>query len=187
MAKIICNGIPKHGTHALLKAVELLGVPVAWGEFPGATLEHRIYDGVPVDGKHIFIIRNPKDAFISWMRHHSIALTEGMILSRLQNMQIDFEGTYFNYCNCFTGWLNDDATLVVRLDELKSDGGATIDRIADYLDVPRQADAFANLPGHTVTWNPISSDHAKYWTDRIEQVWQATRCNELSKALGYDC
>ena len=182
---IICNGIPKHGTHALLKAVELLGVPVAWGSFPGAVLEHRIYDGVPVDGKHIFIIRNPKDAFISWMRHHSMPLIEGMIISRLQNMQQDFNGAYFNYCNCFTGWLNDKNTLVIRLEDLISDNGKTIKRIAEYLKVPYQKDAFINLPGHTVTWNPERSDHTKYWTNRIEKVWEDTRCNELSEALGY--
>jgi len=196
---IICNGIQKHGTHALLKAVELLGVPVRYNDYPGAELWHLKYGDLPIReretgqsmkgdlpdyAKHIFIVRNPKDAFISWMRDRTHAISTGMLMSKLRTFE---DCTYVEHCEPYLAWLNHPGTLVVRYEELISDGGASIKKIADYLDVPFLEDAFPNLPGHTLTWTNEHSDYKTLsaWTSMVDQVWAEIGGNELSGRLGY--
>ncbi len=82
---IICNGIPKSGGHLLVKCVELLGVPwkqaaldgtdprgecCVWGHWTRNTEDN---DYPMPDGKHILIIRHPRNTliynFILWVEH----------------------------------------------------------------------------------------------------------------------
>lgn len=198
---IVCNGVPKNGTHALLKAVELLGVPVRWRNIQGAELHHLPHGQLPyahkrtgefmrgelsADDRLIHIIRNPKNAFISWMRMQGLPLTTGMIMARLQNHEES--GSYIQSYEPFHGWLTDPHALVVRYEELISDNGETIKKIAEYLGVKYQEDAFENLPGHTMTWNPQHSDYKTLdaWNEDVEAIWQKLGGNELSERLGYD-
>ena len=187
---IIVNGIEKHGTHALLKTVELLGMPVRCSvASEGAEhchLQHtRKLAKKNRHNKHLFIIRNPKNAFISYLRDRNLPLQSGMMASRIQ--VIDEKQTYYQMCKPFLGWLNEQSVHVVRLEDLVSDGGKTIDGIADYLGVPHQPEAFENLPGHTVTWNPIPSDYKKLksWNEFVQAAWEKHGGLELEKALGY--
>lgn len=182
---ILINGIPKHGTHALLKAVELLGVPVKYGNHPGAELVHMINEGEPVESKHIFIVRHPKNAFISWMRHYNLPLTSGMLQSRLQNMQ-EPEGNYLDFCQKFLDWMVCPDTLVIKFEDLISDQ-ATITKITKYLDVPDQPDVIQNLPGHTLTWTGQLSNHETLdaWDDGVETVWKNIGGEYLMETLGY--
>ena len=184
---IVVNGIPKHGTHALLKAVELLGVPVSWRGSPGAILDHVGIDRKDevADWKHLFILRNPKDAFISWMRWKNLPLTSGFIQSRLQNLQ-DPEGNYLEFCLPYLDWVMEDSVHVVRYEDLISEQD-TIDAIADYLEVPRRNDVLQNLPGHTRTWNPEHSNHKTLsaWDNGVEQVWRGIGGEYLMETLKY--
>ena len=56
---ILVNSIPKSGTHALARTVELLGCPCEWG--------HRQW-GEEVPERHLLIVRHPKNVVISWLR-----------------------------------------------------------------------------------------------------------------------
>ena len=181
---IICNGIRKHGTHALLKAVELLGQPLQYKEQSGAVLRHDVYGDLPTSTKHLFIKRNPKNAFISLMRSYNLPLTSGMIRSKLLSFE---DETYVDHCTPYLGWLDDPDTLVVKFEDLTTDSGASIDAIADHLGVSRQADAFANLFGHTVTWTGEFSDYEALaaWDAEVDAVWADMGGQALEMALDY--
>tara|TARA_R110000744_G_scaffold61874_1_gene127873 strand:+ start:1689 stop:2249 length:561 start_codon:yes stop_codon:yes gene_type:complete len=182
---IICNGIQKHGTHALLKAVELLGQPIEFEGMEGAVLAHNEYGSIPVNTKHLFIIRNPKNAFISLMRMHNIPLTTGMLMAKLQS----YDGeNYVDHCKPYLDWLDDADTLVINFDDMVSDQGQTVmDSIADHLGVARQSDAKANLLGHTETWTGTLSNNETLdaWNDEVEAVWLSIGGLALEQRLGY--
>lgn len=177
---IYANGIPKHGTHALLKAVELLGVPVR-GRLSdaGAQLGHWPALDLAADDKHILIIRQPRNSLISWLRYGGLSVTQGLLSANMQDQ--------INACREYLHWLDDPRTLIVRLEALVSDGGATVQAIADYLGVPARPDAYSNIYGHTRTWSGQHSDWVTCaeWTPDVEAAWQAKGGGELAEAIGY--
>ncbi len=59
--KVIANGFPKCGNHALVKALELLGIP--------ADVNHLSFaEGIPAGARHILIVRDPRNVVLRW-RH----------------------------------------------------------------------------------------------------------------------
>ena len=59
---VVCNGFPKTGTHALQRAVRLLGCKdTRQGHFPF----HVVH---VAQGQHIHICRDPRNALVSWVR-----------------------------------------------------------------------------------------------------------------------
>jgi len=191
---ILVNGYPKHGVHAALKTVELLGLPVQCAiSQEGARLDHLkahfTLNGITYvaelnDIKHVFIVRNPRNALISWFRQGNLPLQTGKLIGQIKSFKsegVSYPDTY----NDYLPWLNDPQTLVVRFEGLVSDKGKTIERIADYLGVKYFDDAFESLPGGTITWMGEYSDWQKCWNDDIEQAWIECGGLELEKALGY--
>ena len=67
---ILVNGFPKSGTHALLKAVELLGIPVR-SEQIDVAIDHAELNHLPYeeprdrDDRFLFIKRDPRNVLIS--------------------------------------------------------------------------------------------------------------------------
>jgi len=167
--KVICNGIPKSGTHALLKAVQLLGVT-------DTDHEHLAYSS-PLHDKHILIIRNPRDVLISWCRWTYKQVTQGFIIGAMAE--------FVQHYNDYKPWLTDADTLVIKFEDLISDNGVTIQQIATYLDVPYLTDAYANLPGLTRTWTGNYSDWTEHWTQDIEDAWQAVGGANVEQDYGY--
>lgn len=179
------NGINKHGTHAALKAIELLGFTAQWREIGDAVLGHWKYPQPWSEGDHhVFIVRNPKDAIISLMRSHGDPLQDGLIRSRILSFPMYYDNGYAEYCRPFLGWLEDQNTHIVRLEKLRTDQ-AEIDSLAEYLGVTSNGDELQYLPGHTVSWNREYTDHKKYWSDKIQLVWEEAGGLELERALGY--
>jgi hypothetical protein len=180
---ITCNGIRKHGTHALLKAVELLGCPVAYQGQPGANLHHKPFIE-EVTGKHIFIRRHPKNAFISLLRMHNIPLTTGMLISKMQSFE---DENYVQHCDSYLGWLSDANALNIKFEDLMTDGGVTFQVIADYLNVPYLEDAYPNRFGLTATWSGELSDYTSLqaWTNAAQAAWVSIGGDQLEQDLGY--
>ena len=181
--EITCNGIRKHGTHALLKAVELLGCPVAYQGQDGATLHHKPFTE-EVNGKHIFIRRHPKNAFISLLRMHNIPLTTGVLISKMQSFESE---NYVQHCEPYLGWLSDNNTFNIKFEDLIKDGGTTFKVIANYLNVPYLEDAYPNRFGLTATWSGELSDYKTLaaWTAAVDETWTAIGGDQLEQDLGY--
>lgn len=172
---IVVNAFPKHGTHAALKACWLLGTNPYLGHFP-----HKA--GLPEDTTHhVFIKRDPRDALLSSVRAQGHPMTQGMFIRmfrRFENVHLVEE------LSAFTPWLSDANTLVLKYEDLIASDGE-LHRLASYLGEPYLDDAFANLPGHTITWRIPHVDYRTLWTPQVEEIWNAEGGTQLLKDWGY--
>lgn len=189
--RILLNGAPKSGTHALAKAVELLGIPFLldreqWlrTSGPAAHMDHVDWPAEIVADRHVLIVRDPRNVLLSWMRASSRPLTVGGAMATLRAYDGAAE-TFVQHCRRFTPWIDAPGVFVVRYEDLTGDGGATMQRLADHLGVPCPPDAYLNLPGFTATWTGEPSDWRTLWSPEIEAVWVETGGPALLADMGY--
>ncbi len=205
---VICNGNVKAGRHALIKTVELLGIP--WdhqergrpghcisGHWPGhrpppPVTAHLLRkatareDGKPLpepDFKHIHIIRHPRNMLVSWVRFTRTDVAPGYLIAAFKSY---FEGRpiYDEFVG-YRGWLNDPEVLNVRFEGLTSDDGETAQQIADFLDVPMLPDVVERRLGGTITWTGKLSNWEDHWSEIIDQAWGEARGPEIEEMFGY--
>ena len=169
---ILSNGHPKTGTHALNKTIQLLGVPSQVVHFP--------YSEKPEE-KSVCIFRNPKNVIISWLRFTGKPVTQGMIIEQIKNHA---ERGILESCSDYTPYLDTDV-LCVRYEELLTDEGETVEKIAKYLDVPVLEDCYPNIQGMTVTWTGEPSNWEDHWSDEIQKAWDENGGPELEAAWKY--
>ncbi len=169
---VTTSGFPKTGTHALVKAVRLLGHP--------CHVEHLPF-GAKVNDKHIFIKRDPRNVVCSWLRFTGNPVTPGMFITSFRRFQ---EQSLVDEMAKFDGWLTDSKTLVVRYEDLIA-SDAEMRRIADYIDTAYISGAYESLPGMTHTWNSEHSDYRTIWTPEVDDAWRAARGFELLSRWGY--
>jgi hypothetical protein len=170
---ILVNACPKHGTHALQKAVELLGQHV--GDVHHIGFGESLPDGI---SKHLYIYRDPRNAILSWMRWDGKSITDGSFMAALRGDR------YIPTTRKFVGWMRAPQVHQVRYEDLVADDHA-LRRIADFLGVPYLESAFPNLPGLTRTWNVEHSDFRKIWTPAVAACWSEVGGDELVEAYGY--
>ena len=171
-AKILCNGVPKSGTHALAKAVQLLGQQT--------TLAHAPYENKP-EGKSIHIVRNPRDTIVSWMRFTRTESAQGFLIGAFDNF---YELPLYEQFAGYAPYKDDKDVLTVRFEDLISTP-KTLEDIAEYLEVPMLSDAFDRLPGLTVTWTGKLSNWADHWTNEVETAWVKARGPEVEAMWNY--
>ncbi|MEK9721995.1 MAG: sulfotransferase domain-containing protein [Rhodospirillaceae bacterium] len=168
------NGLPKTGCHALAKTIELLGEP--------SGVIHQPWDKRP-EPKAVTIIRNPRNALVSWLRWRGEPLTQGMLITAMRRYYED--RPLAEQISGYTPYLLSPDYLVVRFEELFSDGGGTVERIAAYLGVPVLDDCYPNIMGLTQTWTGRLSNWEEHWTPEVEAVWQAEGIAEAAKSWNY--
>jgi len=169
---VTTSGFPKSGNHALVKAVQLLGVNCQINHLPF---------GSQVADKHIFIKRDPRNVVCSWLRFIGRPMTDGMFLTSFRN----FQGrSLVAEMADYEGWLRDENTHVVRYEDLISDD-ACLRGIAEFLNIPYLESAFANLPGLTRTFFAQHSDYTQIWTPEVSTIWENEGGNLLLKQWGY--
>jgi len=176
---VFSSGFPKSGTHALAKAIELLGQPTIAGE-------HRTYaEGVPADvTHHVFIKRDPRNIVLSWLRSNREPVTPGMVMSRIQRFD---QHSLVEEMRPYEGWLVVGQTLrthVVRYEDLIADDKA-LRGIAEFLGVPYIEDAWEQLEGHTITYFPEHSDYRKVWNEAVAKRWTTSGGDALLRRWGY--
>ncbi len=169
--KAYTNGFPKCGNHALVKAVQLLGVP--------CEVNHHPY--WPTTQRTIIIKRDPRNVVLSWVRHLGHPVTRGMVMTHIRSFERG--QSIVEAMMPFEGWLASSA-LVVSFEALTA-SDAELRRIADHLEVPYMDEAWRWLPGMTRTWNPQHSDWRALWTPQVQQVWESVGGNELLARWGY--
>ncbi len=185
MKDLLLNGFPKAGNHAGMKACELLGVPAKVTHMPfirPRTEGTPTQVGLPLGvTKHIFIIRDPRNILISWIRFMGKQVTPGMFMAYFHKFQ---ERSLQEEMLEYRSWLGEANTLVVKYEDLIKDD-REMRRIAAYLEVPYIEGSFEKLPGFTMTWNDEHSDWKKLWTLELAKAWNKAGGWKLQAEWGY--
>ena len=181
---VICNGNAKAGRHALTKTVELLGVP--WDQHdvgkPGRCVSgHWPTRNPPPEGKHIHVIRHPRNMLVSWVRFTKAEFAPGYLIGSFKSFSMG-RPIYEEFAG-YVGWLTEPGVLTVSFEDLIADKADTV--IAEFLGVPVAPGIPERRPGGTVTWSGELSDWTEYWSDEIEAAWQTARGPEIERMFGY--
>jgi len=215
---IVVNGLPKSGTHYLGACLELMGIRNAKSfdrTFDGRP--HRFHieepntksyvrghykfsDGVPSDGAHFYIIRNPRNSVISWIRWERPGckiseITEDMVLCIIEEFDTTGvrPGPFYSfsprnigqYYSLFNGWLFSPDCTVFKYEQMLTDGGSSITKIADILGCGCKG-VYENAPKKKTDTNTFyRSDWTFHWTPAIDDAWRANGGIEIEERLGY--
>lgn len=168
---VIVNGFWKHGTHAGVKACELLGVPAETSHWQWG-------DKMPKHTHHVFMKRDPRDGFVSWVRatRTKTEPRQGHIIATMREQ--------IPQLHKYRRWLKEDGVFVCELKELRAND-VQIKRLAEYLRVPYLEDAFAGIESPSPTWNLTQTNYLDFWTSPIEAVWQELGGPQILVEWGY--
>lgn len=164
---IICNGSPKTGTHLLVKAARLFG-----GNAMLSSHNHDPKLTVP----HIHIIRNPRNALISYLRMNKSELTRSNIITEMPS----FIAEYSEYI----GLLNLNDVLTVTFEDLLTDESELL-RISKFIGLPLIEGHFRKLWGQTATFTGDLSNWRNHWHTKAARKWVEYGGDTLEAALGY--
>ncbi len=186
MAVVICNGNPKAGLHALLRTVELLGIPLdvtGQGKTGHCIGGHWPLSNPPLVGKHIHIIRNPRNMLVSWTRFTRGDFAPGFLISAFKSYYLK-KPIYEEFMD-YVPYLRRKGILTVRFEGLAEGDGDTAESIAAFIGTPMLPGVIERRLGGTITWTGKLSIWEDYWSDAIEEAWVEARGLEIEKAFGY--
>lgn len=155
--------------------------------------------------KVVFVYRELRDAFVSWLRFHQDTGREqqwNWIWSahpdpreRLVVFMREAGHVFFDLCRAMRPWITEPTAFPVRFETLHGDEGAIVQEklcreLAGFLDHanPVQAPS-AVLPGLTTTQTLTSSGSRtkrdEFWSATAEELFQSAGGGELNAAFGY--
>jgi len=171
---VFVNGFPQSGNHALVKAVQLLGLP--------ARVEHVPFkDGAPADATHIvFTKRDPRNVIVSALRKEGQLVTPGTFLAKFRRFRVT---SLRKELQAYDGWLN-TAGQVVAYERLLEE--RTIRSLANYLGVPLHFGVVEQIPGLTRTYNAVRSDYRPIWTREVQHAFVHEGGAEMLLRWGYE-
>jgi len=165
--------------------VTLLGYPPLEVIHSHYDAKHRELPKVMQAKGFIQIKRHPKNIVISWLRFRKFPVNKEMILKTFERYHFypiyDLFARYERFLS--------DGTLVVRFEDLFTDGGISLQKIAEDLGVSVPEHAYESIEGGTNTFKPIHSDWRDYpdiWDDSIEESWIKARGPEIERIWGYE-
>jgi len=165
---IDCNGSPKTGTHLLVKAVRLFGST--------AIMASHNHDP-DLSGSHIHIIRNPRNALISYLRMQQVDLLRTNIIKEMPR----FIAEYSEYVNL----LSRDDVLTIRFESLLTEESELL-KISKFIGLPLINNHFRKLWGQTNTFTGKLSNWREYWShSKVQRKWSELGGLALESALGY--
>lgn len=168
---ITINGSPKTGTHLLQKAVVLFGVDYLLTKYTHSLDEKEI------EGKHLHIIRNPRNVLISWMRFNKNNFNEKDIINTIPSIIKEMKE--------YTKWLDDKNVFNTKFEILLTDPNELI-KIGKFLGEKPIDNHFKLIWGGTKTFTNSLSNWREYWSDSIGIAWEKSGGLELENVLGYN-
>ena len=215
---IICNGCSKSGTHFLTSLMKAMGKTQLGGTLikrPNAPLrtttiyplaaffaadnDHFVHAHLIwraqlaaqlAAHRHLFIIRNPRNIALSWMRHRSRqteSLTESAaLLERIVRGGM-FGQSVPSFIDLHRGWLTDDHVCAVRFEDLVAHDEDSLVRIAAHVGAVPDPAYYEGAFGEGSTYTTRLSDWADspYWSEVVETAWHESGGPRVSAALGY--
>ena len=165
---VLCNGSPKTGTHLLVKAVRLFG--------GGAQLSNHNHNP-DLSCRHIHIIRNPRNALISYLRMNKIELLRSNIIKEMPR----FIAEYSEYIQL----LDRKDVLTITFENLLTDE-SELDKISAFVGLPLIDNHFRKLWGQTATFTGKLSNWREHWDhSKVARKWESFGGLALESALGY--
>jgi hypothetical protein len=181
---------------------------VAPGQFVVGHLAARRYDRQWTDIKPIFLYRNLRDSYVSFMRWQARtgrgtstsdgwgSLPEGpeklLRWDRLEG------GRLFNAAKRMLKWKQVEHALAVSYEELNGDQGHRVQRdafkrllnflgIGDRIGIEGLIAATVNAETMTFNKTPESAmSRETYWSERVEEAFRSRGLHELNSRLGYE-
>jgi len=141
--------------------------------------------------KHLFIIRDPRNVAVSWMRHRIKQLSgKGeQVLPSKQFLEQIIRGKMFNmpvakYYGGFTPWIGAPNTLCIRFEYFFEHFDNVADDIVNYLAAnkrPSRKEVYGKSTTYTGSW----SEWQDWWSEDIQRAWRDTGGDLLTYNLGY--
>lgn len=215
---LLCNGCSKSGTHLLTSLAEAIGYRKIGGTLTYRRFEegfksnglaspeeifsqdnsYYIHAHVMSDRrsrtllknhKHIFIVRNPRNVAISWMRHlNKLNPSKPISADELERLIRGgmFGKSVVQYYWLFAHWINSPVAKIVSYEKLLMQDAQEYKRICKYLQIAEHHYSTIQ-PRSSSTWTGAPSDwmHSSYWTSSVEAAWRDTGGPELEAYLGY--
>ncbi len=155
--------------------------------------------------KTLFVYRELRDAFVSWLRFYMDAKRGGTEIQALQAVPDGPERTlglldlcgqwFFGMVREIIPWMKEQTTLCVRFETLYGDHGteARHELVRDlyrHFEVPNSAtdvDELINkvIGARTLTWSGKRSQRGDYWNEQVESRFRDLGGPELNAQLGY--
>ncbi|QJD85262.1 sulfotransferase domain-containing protein [Cohnella herbarum] len=156
------------------------------------------------DFKSIFLIRDLRDCFVSFMRYSAqngfgSAIEKGWSSlddKRLQmEMFAELDGSvFFDLANPMLGWLNESDVLTVRYEDIVGDNGdfkkkQVIEEIAKFTtgngSLLNTEDIEAIKSTETITSSGKRTEWKAYWSDKVDEIFRNLGGHDLNRIFGY--
>lgn len=199
---IFCNGCSKSGTHILTSICKTTGLSQLGGtvikrkpnrefEMAGKSALQRVFklghkrfvhshiayslsaELAMMRHRHLFILRNPRDIAVSWMRHRikqdsSFVESEALLIEFISGGM--FGESVPNFYMGFTDWLKAHNIFIVKFEDIiQSDYDFA--PMFEYLDITEIPPNIREAMGMGPTYNPKTSNWRDYWTETVEEAW----------------
>ena len=186
--------------------IEVSAGLVAPGQFSVGHLPHGDHSvNATLHMRRILLIRNARDALVSFMRFSEIpGRAEQMPKSWMNQLNgpdrlaafLDlWGGTLVSFMRTILGWLNERNVLVARFEELMGDAGLAVQQqvleaIAEHVGAKTSQDLvslFVNdvVGKPTKTYSGARSETRRYWDERVEARFIEIGGLDLQRDLGY--
>lgn len=180
---IYCNGSPKTGTHALLKALWLFG-----GEYKLAIHSHTSHKDKVTGARYINIFRSPRNVIGSWLKFTTQEVTESNMIKVIPDLvreQFDYAGW----------WVDKDPNILnIKYEELLT-LPKVVDDIQSFLNKDKKAGSvlavktethYKDIWGGTPTFTGNPFIWRDNWSNALETTWINAGGLILEDALEYD-
>ncbi|SDR37825.1 Sulfotransferase domain-containing protein [Pseudovibrio sp. Tun.PSC04-5.I4] len=140
--------------------------------------------------KHVFIIRNPRNVAISWLRQR---VTQSSNINLCAECLVDlisrgiFGQSIPEHYRKYIDWIHHGNTCVVHYENLLDLSSKEYQKIYSYLQIDTRTHNTFTL-GNSVTWTGKPSDwtQSSLWTAEVETAWKNAGGESLEESLGYN-